>query len=53
MAAIQLAVYYICDKEAPRRVNWVNLAIWLIGFILYRGFMDVETPIACTVPVMS
>jgi putative hydroxymethylpyrimidine transporter CytX len=53
MIAIQIVDYYILRKDSSaKRENWVNLVLWLIGFILYRCFMYIETPIGNTVPVM-
>ena len=53
MAAIQITDYYILRKDSSaKNADWTNLAIWLIGFLMYRGLMHIGTPLGSTVPVM-
>ncbi|MEA4921555.1 MAG: putative hydroxymethylpyrimidine transporter CytX [Clostridiaceae bacterium] len=53
MIAIQITDYFILHKDSLlKSSNWVNLALWLVGFVLYRCFMLIDTPIGNTVPVM-
>ena len=53
MIAIQVVDYFILRKDSSAKgANWVNLVLWLIGFILYRFFMRIDTPIGNTAPVM-
>ena len=49
MIAIQIADYFVLKKKPVKdAVNWVNMVIWLIGFILYRFLMRVDTPVGNT-----
>ncbi|WP_076459781.1 putative hydroxymethylpyrimidine transporter CytX [Limosilactobacillus caccae] len=51
MIAIQLTDFFILRKTpAHHQVEWLNMAIWLIGFIVYRLLMLVDTPIGNTIP---
>lgn len=53
MVAIIIANYFVLkNSEAVPGFNWANLIIWLLGFILYRQFMVVDTPLGSTFPVM-
>jgi putative hydroxymethylpyrimidine transporter CytX len=53
MTAILLVDYYVLREDSSAKsVNWVSLALWLTGFILYRFFMRVDTPVGNTAPVM-
>ncbi|MDD6795618.1 MAG: putative hydroxymethylpyrimidine transporter CytX [Clostridiaceae bacterium] len=53
MAAIQIVDYFILKKESfNKQIDWFNILIWGIGFIIYRFFMNVDTLIGYTVPVM-
>jgi putative hydroxymethylpyrimidine transporter CytX len=53
MIAIMIVDYFILQKDSSAKsANWVNLALWLTGFILYRFFIHIETPIGSTAPVM-
>lgn len=53
MIAIQIADYFILKKNyANRQFNWTGLAIWLVGFVLYRLFMGMDTAVGCTLPAM-
>ena len=53
MIAIQIADYYVLKKkETMELFNRKNLVIWVIGFIVYRLLMNVETPVGSTLPCM-
>lgn len=53
MIAIQIADYFLLKrKEAIGEFDWYNLGIWAGGFILYRIFMQVDTPVGNTLPTM-
>ena len=55
MIAVQIADYFILKKRGSSGVwNIRNLAIWLVGFVLYR-FMNarLDTPVGVTLPVMA
>lgn len=53
MVAILLADYFLLHRR-PGQINfdWLNFLLWLIGFVLYRLFMQIDTPIGNTLPVM-
>lgn len=54
MIAVQIADYFILKKADFFRIsfNILNLIIWLIGFVLYRILMHVDTPVGNTLPDM-
>ncbi|OJF77363.1 MAG: cytosine permease [Treponema sp. CETP13] len=53
MTAILITDYFILKKDTSNlKFNWVNLIIWLGGFIVYRLFMNIDTPVGYTLPVM-
>lgn len=53
MTAILLSDYFILKQEhSEESVDWLNLALWLAGFILYRQLLDVQTPLGITFPVI-
>ena len=54
MIAEQIADYFILKKADSFKIsfNIMNLIIWLIGFILYRILMQVDTPVGNTLPDM-
>ena len=53
MIAIQIADYFLLKKDAgDRKAEWVNVVIWLVGFVLYRLLMRVDTPVGNTLPDM-
>lgn len=55
MIAVQIADYFILKKADAqgRSFVWKNLSIWLIGFIVYRFLMQVDTPVGNTLPDMA
>lgn len=53
MIAIQAVDYFILKKDCSEKdLSITNLIIWAVGFVLYRGFMNIETPVGNTLPVM-
>jgi len=53
MIAIQISDYYILKREAVKEaVNLTNMVIWFAGFVLYRVFLRIDTPVGSTLPVM-
>lgn len=53
MTAILLSDYFILRKDhSQQRCNWLNIALWGAGFILYRILLAVETPLGITFPVI-
>lgn len=53
MIAIQITDFFILKKDhSDKKLNVSNLFIWLAGFILYRLFMNIDTPAGYTLPVM-
>ncbi|CUX41211.1 putative hydroxymethylpyrimidine transporter CytX [Clostridium sp. C105KSO13] len=53
MITIQIADYFILKRNSDTAsVDWVNLILWGIGFLGYRVFMKVDTPVGQTLPVM-
>ena len=51
MTAILLSDYFILKQDhSEESVDWLNLALWLAGFILYRQLLDVQTPLGITIP---
>lgn len=53
MIAIQIADNFILNKNSANKdFDITNLFLWIIGFIIYRMFMKIDTPIGNTIPVM-
>ena len=53
MIAIQIADYFILKKDSSeKKADYVNLAIWLVGFVIYRLMMKADTPVGYTLPSM-
>lgn len=53
MIAVQIADYFLLKKDhTEKSVNTANMVIWLIGFLLYRFLMKVDTPVGNTLPDM-
>lgn len=53
MVAILITDYFILRKDSTElNFDKRNLVIWLLGFILYRVFMRIDTPVGNTLPVM-
>ena len=53
MIAIQIADNFILHRDSSKRsFDAVNLAVWLVGFGLYRLLMNVDIVLGCTLPDM-
>ncbi|MEG2870838.1 MAG: putative hydroxymethylpyrimidine transporter CytX [Clostridium sp.] len=53
MIAILITDVFLLKKDhSGTRFNGTNLTIWLLGFIIYRIFMNIDTPVGNTLPVM-
>ena len=54
MIAVQIADYFILKKADSEKnaFQWRNLIVWLVGFIIYRMLMHVDTPLGNTLPDM-
>ncbi len=54
MIAVQLADFFVVRKDSSaKKVDGINLAVWLIGFLIYRLLMRVEIPVGNTLPDMA
>lgn len=53
MLAVMIGTYFFLKRDAEHRTfDWMNLIIWLIGFILYRLLMHTDFVIGYTLPDM-
>ncbi len=53
MIAIQLVCFFLLRKDSSAKAfDWMNLPVWLAGFLLYRMLMRVDTPVGNTLPDM-
>lgn len=53
MIAVQIADYFLLKTDVSDREWSVSrLAIWFVGFLLYRGLMGIDLPLGCTLPDM-
>ena len=53
MIAVQLADNFILKRSSfELAFDWVNLAVWLVGFVLYRVLMTVDIVVGNTLPDM-
>jgi len=53
MIAIQIADFFILKEEYSKdKFSIHNIFIWIVGFVLYRILMKVDTPIGSTLPDM-
>lgn len=53
MAAIQIADYFVLRENFDEQyIEWPNLILWAVGFLLYRAFLSVDFPLGNTFPVM-
>ena len=54
MVAVLIADYYLLRRDSSARpFDWVNLGVWLVGFILYRLLMGVDFVLGSTLPDMA
>lgn len=53
MIAIMIADFFVLKNDFSKQLfAKTNLILWVIGFILYRCFMYIDTPVGNTLPVM-
>lgn len=53
MIAIQIADFFILKKgEENKLLNLSNMIIWVIGFVIYRIFMNIDMIVGNTLPDM-
>ena len=53
MIAIQIVDYFMLKKDvSAKKADWLNLAVWFAGFIIYRVFMKIDMPLGSTFPAM-
>ena len=51
MAAVMIGTHFVLKTDAEKvQYDWINLVIWLIGFILYRMLMKIDIPLGYTLP---
>ena len=54
MIAIQIADRFLLRRDRfDRDFDGRNLALWAVGFLLYRGLMRVDIPVGSTLPDMA
>lgn len=53
MIAIQIADFFILKSDVNRSFRWVNLGVWVVGFVLYRLLMHVDMVVGNTLPDMA
>ncbi|MEA4873079.1 MAG: putative hydroxymethylpyrimidine transporter CytX [Synergistaceae bacterium] len=54
MISILLTDFFILKKDhLSESLNISNFILWIAGFVLYRGFMEMETVFGNTLPVMA
>ena len=53
MIAVLIVTYFVMKTDSSEKsFSWVNLLVWFIGFIIYRLFMQIDTIVGNTLPVM-
>lgn len=52
MIAIQIADFFLLKRKSGSAFDWVNLILWLAGFITYRILMGIDMPVGNTLPDM-
>lgn len=54
MIAVQITDTFLLRKNRfDSRVSWLNLGVWLAGFVIYRILMQVDIPVGNTLPDMA
>lgn len=54
MIAVQIADCFLLKTDVSDREWSVSrLAIWFVGFLLYRWLMGIDLPLGCTLPDMA
>lgn len=53
MIAILITDFFVIKGDhTDKNINIRNLVLWAIGFVVYRIFMTIDTPLGNTLPVM-
>ncbi|WP_458413371.1 putative hydroxymethylpyrimidine transporter CytX [Schinkia sp. CFF1] len=53
MIAILITDYFILGKrDNTKKFNVINSILWVVGFIIYRMFLNIDTPVGSTIPVV-
>ena len=53
MIAVQIADFFILHQDFSRKSVCIqNLVVWLIGFVVYRWLMGIDTILGNTLPDM-
>ncbi len=53
MVAIQIADFFLLNTNyRTKLVNWCNMLIWFIGFVVYRILMNIDMIVGNTLPDM-
>ncbi len=54
MIAVLVADFFVFKKNSSEQnFDWINLAVWAIGFVCYRLFMRVDLITGSTIPAMA
>lgn len=54
MIAVQIATFFFLKQDgSAENFCVVNLAVWVVGFLLYRLLMQVDIPVGNTLPDMA
>ena len=53
MTAILIVDFFILKKDvSDKKASWLNLILWLVGFLAYRLLMSIDIPIGNSLPDM-
>lgn len=53
MISIQIVDFFYLKKDnSINNFDYLNLGLWFLGFVIYRIFLKIDTPIGNTLPVM-
>lgn len=53
MIAVLVTDYFILKRDGSNmKFDYVNIAVWFVGFVIYRIFMNTETVVGYTLPSM-
>src|SRR5699024_7503185 len=44
--------FYLIKDNSINNFDYLNLGLWFLGFVIYRIFLKIDTPIGNTLPVM-
>ena len=54
MTAILLADFFVLKKDSSKKaIDGRGVALWVLGFIIYRLFMGLDFAFGCTLPAMA